>query len=396
MKKAISLFLAFIMMLSLVACAGTKEKEAPVVEETPAASAASEEPFVLSMMLPVSGYPGAAKAYQNGAAIAVDEINAAGGVLGRQFEIVVEDMGTTPDVALNAFNKIAAEGNSTVVLGCAFSSCALTLEYRLPEEKILMISGATSPALAEIQNDYFFRGRTSDEYMARVAMSFIQGELAIPAGSKIGMLHDSSDFGVAAKDVFAELSEKDDYGFISEQFNTDDTDCATQVIKLENEGVDVIVVWTSSGFPVASRAIYEQGVTCPVIGSAAVANASVLTSCTEWIEGWYAVTDICLDAPIDGITEFVESHNAKFDASELSFDALTVYSWVYLLKDAIERAGSFETEAITAALDETEDFVGLNGVYTKFGNVELLNNATIGKIESGEVHYITTAFAEIG
>lgn len=391
MKKAVSILLAFVMMLSLAACGQTPGTST----DAPGQTDASGDPFVLSMMLPVSGYPGAAKAYQNGATIAIQEINDAGGILGRKLDVVVEDMGTTPDVALNAFNKIAAEGKSTVVLGCAFSSCALTLEYRLPEEKIIMISGATSPALAEIQNDYFFRGRTSDEYMTRVAMSFIEGELGIPAGAKVGMLHDSSDFGVAAKDVLAEICQKDGYAFASEQFNTDDTDCATQVMKLKNEGVDCIVVWTSSGFPVASRAIYEQDVDCPVIASAAVANASVLTTCTEWIEGWYAVTDICLDAPVDGISEFVEKHNAEFDPSELSFDALTVYSWVYLLKDAIERAGSFDTDAIIQALDETKDFVGLNGVYTKFGNVELLNNATIGKIEKGEVHYITTAFAEI-
>ena len=144
----------------------------------------------------------------------------------------------------------------------------------------------------------------------------------------------------------------------------------------------------------ASRCLYEQGVECPIIASAAVANASVLSTCQEWIEGWYTVTDICLDAPVDGLQEFIEKHNERFDPSELSFDALTTYSWVYLLKDAIERAGSTEVQAIIDALNATEGFQGLNGVYTKFSNVEFLNNAIIASIENGEVHYIARVTAE--
>lgn len=398
MKKIIALILALVMAFSLVACTQSDNEnpdDPPASNnENPDTSAnqpvGSEEvtgdgEIIIAATVPMSGEPVVSYATIQGLQLAADEINAAGGILGNKLTIVWEDMGATADIALNAVNKIIARGDVDVHVGINYSSSALAVEEVVEEAKLPTITGGTSPLLADIDNPYVFRGRTGDKYMVNVAMSYIQESLGVTEGGKVALLYNNNDFGVGALNILTELCNENGITLVSEAYNVDDSDVTSQVLKLKAEEPQVIVVWSSvNGFPVASRAIYEQGVDCPVFAASSASMQSVIDTCDPWMDGWYSVSDCCMDNPDAAIQEFVTKYSAAYGTDTLNFAAAYAYSWAYLIKDAYERAGSTDTEAFVAAMNEAEGFAGLNGTYTKFAEIEMLNCGSVGRIVDGK------------
>lgn len=412
MKKLIALLLTAIMVFGLVACASNTDSsktndtttstdtQAPADTETKADDAADEQPaaddqasdaaaddgenIIIAATVPMTGEPIVSYATIQGLELAAKEINEAGGVLGKQLEIVWEDMGTTADVALNAVNKIIARGDVNVHVGINYSSSALAVEAAVKEAKLPTITGGTSPLLADIDNPYVFRGRTGDKYMINVAMSYLQDSLGIQEGSTIALLYNNNDFGIGALNVLTELCDAANIKLVSEAYNVDDSDITSQYLKLKQASPDAIIVWSSvNGFPVASRAIYEQGADCPVMASSSASMQAVIDTCDPWMNGWYSLADACMDNPDPEMQAFVKNYTDAYGTETLNFAAAYAYSWAYVIKDAYERAGTTENEAFVKALNETSGVKGLNGTYTRFAEIEMLNCASVGKIEDG-------------
>ena len=109
---------------------------------------------------------------QQGAKMAVEEINAAGGINGKQIELVIEDDGGKADTAINAYNKLQSQ-KVVAIVGPMLSSLALAMDQNVQTGKIPLLIGATSAALTDnIDNPYFHRLRCSDTIMAEVAASY--------------------------------------------------------------------------------------------------------------------------------------------------------------------------------------------------------------------------------
>lgn len=409
-KKVIALAMVLLLVLSLCACsakdqtAAPAEPEATAKSDVPAEPAASEESgdtdaseapaeeapaeageIIVAATVPMTGEPVVSYATIQGLEMAAEEINAAGGILGNKMTIIWEDMGTTPDVALNAVNKIIARGDVNVHVGINYSGSALAVEEVIEEAKLPTFTGGTSPLLADINNPYVFRGRTGDRYMVDVALSYIQGSLGVAEGGTIALLYNNNDFGVGALNILTEKCADAQINLVSEAYNVDDSDVTTQILSLKAQNPDVVLVWSSvNGFPVASRAIYEQGMDCPVFAASSASMQSVIDTCDPWMNGWYSLSDCCMDNPDPAIQAFASNYTEKYGTDTLNFAAAYSYSWAYLIKDAYERAGSTDTEAFVKAMNETEGFTGLNGTYSRFAEIEMLNCGSVGIITDGK------------
>ena len=348
--------------------------------------------ITIGVTFPVTDEPLAANSAVYGIEIAVDEINEAGGILGMPVEMIVEDMGLNPDTALNAVNKLIARGDVDAIIGLNYSTCALACESTINEAGIPAMIGASSPKLAEIENAYIFRVRCSDTFMTKIALSYLMDTGAIAEGSKLGVLYNNNDFGIGGYEEIEEACAAQNIELFGEAYNSSDSDCSGQVLKLIGNEIDALIVWSDApSVPVAARAITELGVSCPIIGSAPCAQNSVLSTCPDWVNGWYTVADVCLSSTEEDILEFFDKWDALHSRDELTFDAPIYYSATYLLADAFERAGSADTQALIDALNATEGVEGLTGTYSKFDNIEMLSNAAIQQIVDGELVFIGTA-----
>lgn len=381
MKKCFAVLLCVSMVFAMMACA-----------------CAEEETIKIGSLCSLSKETVAGEAYRNAEQLAVDEINAAGGVLGGiQLELCAEDASTDTDTAINACNKLLEDVDVDIILGPAFSTQGLAIEELCKEAQTPIIVTGTSPAFSEVENEYLFRGRSSDTIMGGLAMTFVVNDLGMGEGTTVGVLYNNNDFGVGGYEVICEYADNNGMTVVGEAYNVDDTDVTAQVTSLKNANCDVIVVWSSGGaVPVAARALYEQGVDCPVVGSAACGQNSVLATAAEWVDGWYCVSDCVLTKEDEAIQKFVEVYTEKYGADVMTYESAVAYSMVYLVADAYERAGSTDPEAFLNALQATTDTEVLIGTYHKYDSIELFSGGAIGQIIDGTVQYISNVDTMLG
>ena len=380
MKKLVTMILCVAMVLAMGVGAVAEEKDT----------------INLGAMLILTTEPLSGAAYRNSYEMAINEINEAGGVLGKQLVLHGEDMGMTTDMAVNACNKLLARGDLDMIIGCALSGAGLAVEKSVKEAGIPLLLSGTSPKLAEIDNEYVFRMRSSDSVLGSVAMTFATDEFNLDETSTVAVLYVNSDFGVGGYDTIKAYCDENGINCVSETFNQDDPDATAQVLNLKNANPDLLVVWsTGTGFTVASRCIAEQGLECPVLGSAGLCQKATLDVCATWVEGWYSICDAIMTADEPELKAFVEKYTELYGAESLSYDCPTAYSTIYMIKDAYERAGSTDTQAFLQAMRETESCKTILGNYHHFGNIEMASCAAIGRIDNGELTYIKSVEADL-
>ena len=329
---------------------------------------------------------------QQGAQLAVDEINAAGGVLGKQLELYVADDGGLADTGINATNLIASQGVVAQV-GPNLSGLALAVEGIVSEAGYPMLVGATSPKLVtEVDNEWLFRIRASDSIQAELAAVYATENLGC---KKIGLFTNSNDYRTGARTVAEAYFKEHGIDYVTEEHNTGDTDMTSQILKLMNEGVDCVIVWTDDAeTALAARQFYDLGLDVPVIGSTSISTPQVNELCEpEWLDNWYSCTDFTTSNPSEIVQNFVENFKAAY-GEEPELYATTYYGSIYIVADAIERAGSTDPAAIRDALAATEGLEGPLATYTADDIREMVHGGTICKMVDGKAEFLEYILVE--
>ena len=400
-KKLVSLGLVAVMAASLTACGGKSDNgttTAGTAETTAAADAGTAEQtaggsFKLGGIGPITGATAIyGQAVMNGAELAINEINAAGGVLGKQLELYVADDGGLADTGINATNLIASQGVVAQV-GPNLSGLALAVEGIVSEAGYPMLVGATSPKLVtEVDNEWLFRIRASDSIQAELAAVYATENLGC---KKIGLFTNSNDYGTGARTVAEAYFKEHGIDYVTEEHNTGDTDMTSQILKLMNEGVDCVIVWTDDAeTALAARQFYDLGLDVPVIGSTSISTPQVNELCEpEWLDNWYSCTDFTTSNPSEIVQNFVENFKAAY-GEEPELYATTYYGSIYIVADAIGRAGSTDPAAIRDALAATEGLEGPLATYTADDIREMVHGGTICKMVDGKAEFLEYILVE--
>lgn len=328
-----------------------------------------------------TGMPADSESMMNGAQMAADELNSNGGILGKKVVIIEEDGAMVADVALNAVNKLINEEHVDIIMGLVISGQALGVEATIKEKGLPTICMGTSPKLKHnIQNEWLFRTRPSDEISAEVAAKLLVEEMGCKT---IGILHTGDDFGQGGRDVMVEYCDEMGVKTIAEAFNTTDQDVTGQLMKFRSGNVDGIILWANTPV-VAARQIYELGFKVPVVGNNGVSSASNIEACEpEWLDSWYVVCDLSYDSSDPLVQEFLASYLSKFDILTLQTHSATCYSTVMWIADAVERAGTVDKAAVREQLAATVGFQGINGVYEMIGDqVDMIAQCAVTQFET--------------
>ena len=131
----------------------------------------------------------------HGVRLAVDEINAAGGIMGRPVELVVEDNGSTNPGTVLAYSKLV-EQKVVAVLGPLRSTQVQAASPTIAKAKVPAIIGGSDPSLTRVNNPWIFRVRPNDLYSTRVMAEFAVNELKL---KKWAILHSTDTFGANGK-----------------------------------------------------------------------------------------------------------------------------------------------------------------------------------------------------
>ena len=321
-KWAVLLGLMVVLLSSLVACGGGDE----------------DEPFRIGVMESLTG-PGetygtvANQAKQ----LAVDEINAAGGIDGRMIELVVEDSKCNSADAITAYNKLTDVEGVKIILGTSCSGAMLGAAPLAEEDGVILFSGlATNPDIAEA-GDYIFRTSMSD-----AQLGIDTGNLLWADGiRKLATINESTDYaeGVRRESV-AQFEKRGGEVVGEERYPTDTTDFRSQLTKLINESPDALHVAAQAEFAGGTivKQARELGFEGPIYSDVVVVGATALEIAGDAATGLKAVT-ADLDPANNKAQEVLKSFREKYDYVTLPWYLGSAYDDVYITAECLKETG---------------------------------------------------------
>ena len=326
----------------------------------------------------------------NGDKLAIKEINANGGLLGKQIKAVVADNKSEPSEAANAMTKLLTQDRVVAVTGTFSSSNAIAAASVAEANKIpYLVAGATNPKVTVDEKTknvkkYIYRVCFIDPFQGTVAANFAAKDLKV---KKAAMLVDnSSDYSKGLAEFFEAAFKKEGGEIVAnEAYLQKDTDFKATLTKIKSKGADILYVpgYYEEVGKIVKQA-REMGITVPIIGADGwdspklVEIASVAALNNTYFTNHYSVEDTSPKAQA-----FVKAYSKEYGQKP---EALAVlgYDAVYVLADAIKRANSTDSAKIIEALAATKDFPAISGITTINKTHDADKNAVVIEMKDGK------------
>lgn len=330
----------------------------------------------------------------NGIKLAFKEVNAAGGVLGKQISFIVADNKSEPSESANAVTKLVTQDKVALVLGAGASSNTLAGAQIAADNKVPFITPfSTNPKVTVDNgkvNEYAFRTCFIDPFQGTVMASFAADTLK--AKTAAVYIDNSSDYSKGLAQFFEESFAKKGGQIVSkEAYLQKDQDFKATLTKIKAANPDVIFV---PGYYEEAGKIIKQarelGITVPIIGGdgwdstklADIAGAEALNN--TFFSNHYAADD---KSP--RIAKFIEAYKAEYGQVP-DAPAVLGYDAAYMAVDAIKRANSADPVKIKDALAQIKDLELVTGKITLDESHNPVKSAVVIEMKDGKQTYKTT------
>ncbi len=337
-------------------CAPAAATQAPSAS-TQAPASSDNKTIKIGVLAPITGPIAAYGTDQvNGVKMAVEEINAAGGILGRQLEIQVEDDEKKPELAASLTQKLIDAGVD-VIIGGMSSSSTMAGGPIAERAKVLMISPwSTNPKAAE--GDWVFRACYSDEFQGKIQAQYMVQKMGCKRPAQLLDVGDDGSKG-QGEVVAKTLQELGVPLIASESFTTGDKDFKAQLTKIKALNPDCLDTPNYYGENALIRVQMKQlGMDIPQIGGDGSDAPEFFTIAGEAANGFLITTHYAPDDPRQTVQDFRKKWEAKYGDAPRSTAALS-YDAVYLYKLAVEKANSLDKETVREALAGLKDVTTL-------------------------------------
>jgi branched-chain amino acid transport system substrate-binding protein len=325
----------------------------------------------------------------NGIKMAYDEINAAGGVLGKKIRVIVEDDRSQPEEAATAVQKLINQNHVVSVIGEVSSSRSLAAAPICQSNKIPMISpSSTNPRVTQI-GDYIFRVCFIDPFQGLVMAKFAANSLKL---KKVAILVDvRNDYSVGLQTFFRQNFRQMGGEIIAEQsYSEGDSDFKAQLTQIKAANPEAIYVpGYYTEVATIARQARELGMTMPLLGGDGWDSPRLFEIGGDALNGCYISNHYSVDDPSPAIQKFVGDYRGRYKQTPDALAALG-YDAARILSDAITRAGSTAPDKIRDALATTKDFPGVTGKITINAERNAIKPAVILKIDNGKFVYVET------
>ena len=326
-----------------------------------------------------------------GTQLAIDEINAASGVLGKKIDLITEDDQSQQGQASTVVRKLISSDGVVAILGEVASSRSMEAAPVCQQSKIPMISPAsTNPKVTET-GDYVFRVCFMDSFQgSKVLADFAQKTLKL---KNVAVLKDvKSDYSVGLARYFEDGYTALGGRIITEQnYSGGDKDFNAQLTSIKAANPDGLFVpgyYTEVGL-IALQA-RQLGITVPMFGGDGWESASLVPIGGQALEGDYFSTHYSPEDSSPVVQNFVKAYKAKYNGETPDTMAALGYDSAKILVDAIKRAGSTDPAKIRDAIAAEKDFPGVTGTITMDANRNASKPAVIVTIKNGEFKQVET------
>jgi branched-chain amino acid transport system substrate-binding protein len=325
----------------------------------------------------------------NGIKMAFDEINKAGGVLGKKLNVAVEDDQSKPEEAATAATKLINQDHVVAMLGEVSSSRSLAAGPICQAAGIPMVSpSSTNPRVTQVGN-FIFRVCFIDPFQGLVMAKFAANTLKV---KKAAILVDvRNDYSVGLQTFFRENFKQLGGQIVSEQsYSEGDSDFHAQLTQIKSASPEAIYVpgyYTEVG--TIARQARELGITVPLLGGDGWDSPRLFEIGGDALNGCFISNHYSVDDPAPAIQKFVSDYRSRYKQTPDALAALG-YDAAKILADAISRAGSTDGNKIREALVVTKDFPGVTGQITIDKDRNAVKPAVVLKIDNGKFVYVET------
>jgi branched-chain amino acid transport system substrate-binding protein len=322
----------------------------------------------------------------NGTALAIDEINAAGGLLGKKIALITEDDRSMQGEPATIVKKLISEDGVVAVLGEVASSKSLEAAPICQENHIPMISPASTNAKVTAVGDYIFRVCFIDPFQGKVMAKF-----ALSKGWKnVALLKDvKQDYSIGLAQAFQDGFTANGGTIVkTSEYSTGDKDFRAQLTAIKASHPDAIFVPGYYGeVALIARQARQFGIKAPLLGGDGWVGESLLKVAGNALDGSFFSNHYSQDDPSPVIQNFVKTYQAKFGEKPDAMAALG-YDSAKILADSITRAGATDGPKLRDAIAGTKDFKGVTGDITLDAERNATKAAVILTIANGGFQFV--------
>ena len=281
--------------------------------------------------------------FKNGVELAVKEINAAGGILGKKIQTTTSDTQSNPGVAKGLTQKAVDDG-VFAIFGPVFSGSIMVSMAESQRAQVPNFTGGEASAITAQGNPYVFRTSFGQATSFPKVARYINGK-----AKTLAVVYVNNDFGKGGRDAITKLLEGSATKIVAD-ISTDagQVDFSAAVLKAKQSNADAVFVYTNEEESArALREFRKQGWTKPIIGETTLTGQKVIELAGDAANGALAHVGLTVDAP-----QF-KSFGTKYQQEYKSIsdhNGIKGYTGVYVLKAAIEKAGKLDNKAVAAAL----------------------------------------------
>ncbi|QOL45262.1 ABC transporter substrate-binding protein [Bifidobacterium longum subsp. infantis] len=384
--KFIAASAAAVMALSLAGCSGGS------MDDSSSSNAkASGDSITIGTVTTNSGTAAAyGEAEVKGFELAVSEINAKGGINGKKVKLEsMDDKGDATE-ASNAFNKLSGDNDVLAVAGPTISATTAAVAPLADQAKLATIAPAATSDSIETGN-YLFRTCFKDSYQGEVAARFAAENLKV---KKVAVLYGTGDpYSSGVGEAFAKAAEKLGLEVVDKESSSsaDDTEYSAQLQKIQASGAELL--YAPYYYSVAGPYIIPQarsvGFEGYVMGPDGYDGLKLTGDKSQYNKTYYTTHYSADDNTNTKVQDFIKSYKEKNNAEPNTFAALG-YDTIYMLKQAIEKAGKNATREDVRNAVTGMNFDGVTGKFTMDKSGSPTKSVIVLEMKDGKPVYNTT------
>lgn len=375
-----------VMALSLAGCSGGS-----MDDSSSSGAKASGDSITIGTVTTNSGTAAAyGEAEVKGFELAVSEINAKGGINGKKVKLEsMDDKGDATE-ASNAYNKLAGDNNVLAVAGPTISATTAAVAPLADQSKLVTIAPAATSDSIETGN-YLFRTCFKDSYQGEVAARFAAENLKV---KKVAVLYGTGDpYSSGVGEAFAKAAEKLGLEVVDKESSSsaDDTEYSAQLQKIQASGAELL--YAPYYYSVAGPYIIPQarsvGFEGYVMGPDGYDGLKLTGDKSQYNKTYYTTHYSADDNTNTKVQDFIKSYKSKNNAEPNTFAALG-YDTIYMIKQAIEKAGKNATREDVRNAVAGMTFDGVTGKFTMDKSGSPTKSVIVLEMKDGKPVYNTT------
>src|SRR3954449_1503970 len=323
--------------------------------------------------------------FRDGAVLAIEEINAKGGILGRKINAPQSDTQSNPGTSRAQVQK-AIDSDPYVILGPVFSGSVKVNMILCQQAEVPQITGAEAADITQMGNPYIFRTSFGQQMSMPKIANYLRDGLK---AKTVAVLWVNNDFGKGGRDTFVKEMALRNIKVVSDvSTESGQVDFAADVVKLKGANADAIFVYLNEEESARFlREAKKQGLNKPLIGETTLLGQKVIELAGDAANGVKGHVGLTVDAPIPAIQEFAERFRKRFNYV-CDHNGIKGYTAVYFIKHVTEKVGKFDSKAFAAAAHgitispNQEPNILMEATWDKNGDID--RDSFLGEVVNGQ------------